>query len=57
MTAIFGRSDGVVAWQACIDHRNEVVEHVEVEATHVGFGINPDVLRPVAQHLAGPAAR
>ncbi len=56
VTAIFSRSDGVVAWEACIDHHNEVVEHVEVEATHVGFGLNPDVLRIVANRLAGPSA-
>ncbi|MDJ0867347.1 MAG: alpha/beta hydrolase [Myxococcota bacterium] len=52
VTAIYSRSDAVVAWEACIDRRNAGVEHVEVESTHVGLGINPDVFRIVAHRLA-----
>src|SRR5262245_6708888 len=55
VTAIFSRGDGVVAWRACIDRHNHVVEHVEVTGTHIGLAMNPDVWRIVAQRLAAPA--
>jgi pimeloyl-ACP methyl ester carboxylesterase len=57
VTALFSRGDGVVAWQACVDRSNEVVEHVEVDGTHVGLGMNPDVYRIVAHRLVGSTAR
>jgi pimeloyl-ACP methyl ester carboxylesterase len=52
VTAIFTRGDGIVAWRACIDRHNAVVEHVEVTGTHIGLAMNPDVWRIVAQRLA-----
>ncbi len=52
ITAIYSRSDGVVAWQACIDRSSPRVEHVEVETTHIGLGLSPDVYRVVAQRLS-----
>lgn len=54
VTAVYSRSDGVVAWQACIDEVNPWVEHVEVRATHVGMGVDPDVMRIVARRLTRP---
>jgi poly(3-hydroxyalkanoate) synthetase len=55
ITAIYTRNDGVVAWQACIDRTSPQVEHVEVRSTHLGLGVDPEVFRIVALHLA-PAA-
>ncbi len=52
ITAIFSRSDAVVAWQACIDRHSPDVEHVEVSSTHVGLGFDPDVYSIVADRLA-----
>jgi len=52
VTAIYTRSDGVVAWRACIDASNPEVEHVEVDTTHIGLGINPQVYGIVARRLA-----
>ena len=52
VTAIYSRNDAVVAWEACIDRGATDVEHVEVEATHVGLGFSPDVFEIVAQRLA-----
>ncbi len=52
ITAIYTRSDGVVAWQACIDHSSPQVEHVEVRSTHLGLGVDPEVFRIVAERLA-----
>lgn len=52
-TSIYTRSDGVVAWRACI--HSEVsphVENVEVRGSHCGLGWNPDVLEIVARKLS-----
>lgn len=55
LTAVFTRRDGVVAWQACIDHRSPRVEHVEVSSTHIGMGLDPDVWEIVAGRVARAA--
>jgi len=52
VTAIYSRSDGVVAWRACIDPYAAQVEHVEVEATHLGLGFSPRVYEIIAKCLA-----
>lgn len=57
VTAIYSRSDGVVAWQACIDRHTSDVEHIEVDSTHIGLGLSPEVYCIVAQRLAGRRAR
>jgi pimeloyl-ACP methyl ester carboxylesterase len=52
VTAIYSRSDAVVAWRACIDHNGSNVEHVEVRTTHLGFGFSAEVYKIIAQRLA-----
>ena len=52
ITAIYSRSDGVVAWQACIDDHSPNVEHVEVSSSHGGMGVNGIVLEIIAERLA-----
>lgn len=52
VTAIYSKADRIVAWQACIDERSPLVEHVEVRSTHLGLGISPEVFEAVAQRLA-----
>lgn len=54
VTAIFSRRDGIVAWQACIDHFNQHVEHVEVRSSHFGLGFDPAVYRIIARRLHTP---
>lgn len=54
LTVLFSKRDGVVSWQACIDHRSPSVEHVEVSSTHLGMGFDPDVWVIVADRLAKP---
>ena len=54
LTIIFSRRDGIVAWQACLDHTSPEAEHVEVASTHIGMGIDPDVWAVVAERLARP---
>jgi len=53
VTAIYSRSDRIVAWRACIDRRTPNVEHVEVETTHLGLGLSPEVYEIIATRLAG----
>jgi pimeloyl-ACP methyl ester carboxylesterase len=53
ITAIYSRTDAVVAWEACIDRNALNVEHVEVRTTHLGLGFSPDVYKIIAQRLAG----
>ena len=54
ITAIYSRSDGVVAWQAAIDDRNPTVEHIEVDGSHSGLGWNAQVYRLLARRLHKP---
>ena len=49
--ALYSRSDGVVAWKACIDDKNENVEHIEVRGSHTGMGANAEVFRLVPKLL------
>ena len=57
VTAVYSRRDGIVAWQACIDHNNTHVEHVEVSSSHLGMGIDPDVWFLCAKLLADRAGQ
>ena len=52
--AIYSKRDGVVAWQACIDHWSPDVRHIEVAETHLGMGFAPRVLSIVADELEVP---
>jgi len=52
VTAVYSRSDRVVAWRACIDHEAPNVEHVEVDTTHLGLGFSPEVFQVIAECLA-----
>ena len=51
-TAIFTRTDGIVAWRGCMEHQTELTENIEVEGSHCGLGHNPLVLYAVADRLA-----
>jgi pimeloyl-ACP methyl ester carboxylesterase len=51
-TSIYSRSDGVVAWQACIqDGARGQFENIEVPGSHCGLGWNADVYRVLADRL------
>lgn len=56
-TSIFSRSDGVVAWQACIQGGNaRHTENIEVDGSHCGLGWNSQVFSIVADRLQQPAS-
>ena len=53
-TAIYTRTDGVVAWHVCIDEAGDLRENIEVIGSHSGLGHNPAVIIAVADRLALP---
>jgi pimeloyl-ACP methyl ester carboxylesterase len=53
-TAIYSRSDGIVAWKNCIEPEADTSESIEVYGSHCGLGVNPAVMFAVADRLAQP---
>ncbi len=53
-TAIFSRTDGIVAWQGCLEQEGPTTENIEVEGSHCGLGLNPAALYVIADRLALP---
>ena len=51
LTVVYSRSDGIVAWQACLDRWNPGADHVEVDSTHLGLVACPAVFRLLARTL------
>jgi pimeloyl-ACP methyl ester carboxylesterase len=51
VTAIYSKRDGIVAWPACIDRWSPHVEHIEVDATHLGLVLSPHVRTIVAREV------
>jgi pimeloyl-ACP methyl ester carboxylesterase len=52
--SVYSRSDGIVAWQSCLDGS---AEHVEVESSHTGMSVNAQVYRVLAGILDGGGER
>lgn len=53
-TSIFSRSDGVVAWPLSLQEEATHAENIEVQASHIGLGMNPAALYAMADRLAQP---
>ncbi len=51
-TSIFSRSDGVAAWQVCMEKETAHTDNVEIVASHIGMGFNPAVFYVLADRLA-----
>ena len=56
-TAIYSRSDGICAWQGCMEKTSARSESIEVESSHCGMGHHPAVVYAVADRLAQPEGR
>ena len=56
-TAIFSRTDGVCAWQGCMEKTSTTSESIEVESSHCGMGHHPAVVYAVADRLAQPEGK
>jgi pimeloyl-ACP methyl ester carboxylesterase len=50
-TSLYSRTDGVVNWRACL---RPDVNAVEVNGSHIGLALNPEVYRILAQLLTAP---
>jgi len=53
-TAVYSRTDGIVAWQSCVDDVAPLHENIEVVSSHVGMGHHPIALYVIADRLAQP---
>lgn len=52
-SSIYSKTDGVVAWQCCLNGDNEAMaEDIEVRSSHIGMGVNPLALYALADRLA-----
>jgi pimeloyl-ACP methyl ester carboxylesterase len=56
-TSIYSRTDGVVSWQCSVQEPGGDTENIEVEASHIGLGVNPAVLYAVSDRLAQPEGK
>jgi pimeloyl-ACP methyl ester carboxylesterase len=53
-TAIYSRTDGIVAWRSCIEAAGDHRENVEVRSSHAGLIHHPAVLIVILDRLAQP---
>ncbi len=53
-TSIYSKSDGVTAWQNCIEIETDSAENIEVVGSHMGLPHNAMALYAVADRLAQP---
>ena len=53
-TSIFSRSDGICAWQTCLNKDGPLAENIEVYGSHCGLGHHPAVVFAIADRLAQP---
>ena len=56
-TAIFSRTDGICAWQGCMEKTSAQSESIEVESSHCGMGHHPAAVYAVADRLAQPEGK
>ena len=53
-TSIFSRTDGIVAWECCVQPCTRAAESIEVQSSHFGLGTIPTSLYAIADRLAQP---
>ena len=53
-TAIYSKTDGICAWQNCIEVKSEIAENIEVQGSHCGLGHHPAAVYAIADRLAQP---
>lgn len=56
-TAIYSRTDGICAWQTCLEDPSETTDNIEVQASHCGLGHHPAAVYAVAEKLAQPEGK
>lgn len=50
--SIYSKTDGIVSWRTCVEHKGERTDNIEVYGSHCGLAVNPAVLYAVADRLA-----
>ena len=53
-TAIYSKTDGICAWQNCLEQDAPHTENIEVKASHCGLGHHPAAVFAIADRLAQP---
>jgi len=53
-TSIFSRTDGVCAWQTCLNAEGPLSENIEIDGSHCGLGHHPAAVYAIADRLAQP---
>jgi pimeloyl-ACP methyl ester carboxylesterase len=53
-TALYSRTDGVVAWRSCLEDDGPTSQSIEVRSSHCGMGHHPGALSIIADRLAQP---
>ena len=53
-TAIYTRTDGIVAWRCCVEDAAPNTQNIEVRGSHSGLVFNHQVLAALATHLSTP---
>lgn len=53
-TAIYSRTDGICAWQGCVEKTSTQSESIEVEGSHCGLAVNPAAVYAIADRLSQP---
>ena len=53
-SAIYSRTDGICAWQSCVEKNSAQSESIEVEGSHCGLAFNPAAVYAIADRLAQP---
>ena len=56
-SALYSKTDGVVAWRSCIDDPGPERENIAIRASHCGMGHHPGALMVIADRLAQPEGR
>jgi pimeloyl-ACP methyl ester carboxylesterase len=56
-TSIFSRTDGIVAWQCCLQPAGPHTESIEVQSSHAGIGMHAAAWYAVADRLAQEEGR
>ena len=51
-TSIYSKSDGVTAWQCCLEIPDKTTQNIEVSSSHCGLGHHPFVMWVIADRLA-----
>jgi hypothetical protein len=54
VTCLYSRTDGIVAWQSCIEEEGPRRQNIEVPCSHLGMGHHPAALYIIADRLAQP---